>query len=122
MGNLSVASIKVGNAYVAPSAEAAAKVVDLSKRVSGRASNDVAVDIDRTTTEAGAYPLILTSYVIACPTYADEAKASLVKGYLRCLLSGDGLDPFHHHFQFLVMRRPRGMVIGGPVPLAVAAI
>src|SRR3954454_18150335 len=89
-GNLSVASIKVGDAYVAPSAEAAAKVVDLSKRVSGRAANDVAVDIDRTTTEAGAYPLILTSYVIACPTYADKAKASLVKNYLSYLLSSDG--------------------------------
>jgi phosphate transport system substrate-binding protein len=89
-GNLSVASIKVGSAYVAPSAEAAAKVVDLSQRVSGRASNDVAVDIDRTTTKAGAYPLILTSYVIACPTYADKAKAALVKGYLSYLLSSDG--------------------------------
>jgi phosphate transport system substrate-binding protein len=89
-GNLSVASIKVGDAYVAPSAEAAAKVVDVSKRVSGRAANDVAVDIDRTTTEAGAYPLILTSYVIACPTYADKAKAALVKNYLSYLLSSDG--------------------------------
>jgi phosphate transport system substrate-binding protein len=89
-GSLSVASIKVGDAYVAPSADAAAKVVDLSKRVGGRAANDMAVDIDRTTTEAGAYPLVLTSYVIACPSYADKAKASLVKGYLSYLLSSDG--------------------------------
>jgi phosphate transport system substrate-binding protein len=89
-GDLSVASIKVGDAYVAPSAEASAKAVDLSKRVSGRAANDMAVDIDRTITEAGAYPLVLTSYVIACPTYADKAKAALVKSYLGYLLSSDG--------------------------------
>jgi phosphate transport system substrate-binding protein len=89
-GDLSVASIKVGNAYVAPSADAAAKVLDLSKRVTGRSANDMAIDIDRTTTEAGAYPLLLASYVIACPTYADKTKAALVKNYLSYLVSSDG--------------------------------
>ena len=89
-GTLSVASIKVGSSYVAPSAQAAARVLDVSKRVSGRPANDVAVDIDRTTTKSGAYPLILTSYVIACPSYADQAKANLVKSYLGYLLSSDG--------------------------------
>ncbi len=89
-GDLSVASIKVGDAYVAPSADAAAKVVDVSPRVEGRPANDMAIDIDRTTTEAGAYPLVLASYVIACPTYADKAKADLVKGYLTYLLGTDG--------------------------------
>ena len=39
----------------------------------------MAVKIDRTTTAAGAYPLMLTSYLIACPTYDDKAKADLVK-------------------------------------------
>jgi phosphate transport system substrate-binding protein len=89
-GDLSKASIKVGSAYVAPSADGAAKVLDLSKRVSGRASNDMAMDIDRTTTESGAYPLLLASYLIACPTYKDKAKADLVKGYLSYIVSSDG--------------------------------
>ncbi len=89
-GDLSVASIKVGDAYVAPTADAAAKVVDLSPRVEGRAENDMAIEIDRTTTEAGAYPLVLASYIIACPTYTDSAKADLVKSYLTYVLSGDG--------------------------------
>jgi phosphate transport system substrate-binding protein len=89
-GDLSVAKVKVGEAYVAPSADAAAKVIDLSKPVDGRADNDKAVDIDRTTTEAGAYPLLLASYVIACPTYADKAKAELVKSYLSYVVGPDG--------------------------------
>ena len=89
-GDLPAASIKVGDAYVAPSADAASKVLDVSKRVPGRAANDMAIDIDRTTTEAGAYPLVLASYVIACPTYADAEKAGLVKGYLTYLLGNDG--------------------------------
>ncbi|MGA8209705.1 MAG: phosphate ABC transporter substrate-binding protein PstS [Nocardioidaceae bacterium] len=89
-GDLSVATIKVGEEYVAPSAEAASKVVDVSPRVEGRSDNDMAIDVDRTTTEPGAYPLVLVSYVIACPTYADQAKADLVKGYLTYVLGSDG--------------------------------
>lgn len=87
-GDLSTAAIKVGSAYVAPSAEGATKVVEISKVVG--TGNDMAIDIDRTTTESGAYPLTLASYVIACPTYADKNKADLVKGYLTYLLGTDG--------------------------------
>jgi phosphate transport system substrate-binding protein len=90
IGDLSAASIKVGSAYVAPSAGGAAKVVDVSKPAAGRGGNDMAIDVDRTTTESGAYPLILVSYIIACPTYADAAKANLVKSYLTYVLSTEG--------------------------------
>jgi phosphate transport system substrate-binding protein len=89
-GDLGTASIKVGNAYVAPTAAAAAKAADVSKRVPGRAANDIALQIDRTTTEAGAYPLVLASYAIACPTYKDKKTADLVKGYLSYVVSSDG--------------------------------
>ena len=89
-GDLGKASIKVGDAYVAPEADAAAKTADVSKRVSGRADNDMALDVDRTTTEAGAYPLVLLSYMIACPTYKEKATADLVKGYLSYVTSTDG--------------------------------
>jgi phosphate transport system substrate-binding protein len=89
-GDLSIAKIKVGDAYVAPSAEGAAKVVDISKPVSGRAPTDLAIDLNRTTTEAGAYPLVLVSYLIGCPTYPDQATADLVKGYLSYIVSGEG--------------------------------
>jgi len=90
VGDLSTASIKVGDAYQAPTADAASKAVDVSKKVDGRDKSDIAIDIDRTTTEAGTYPLVLASYVIACPTYADKAKAELVKGYLTYLLGQSG--------------------------------
>jgi phosphate transport system substrate-binding protein len=49
----------------------------------------MAIDVDRTTTAEGAYPLMLTSYLIACPTY-DAARADLVKGFLTYVLSSDG--------------------------------
>ena len=88
-GQLSVAKIKVGSAYTAPSAAGAAKTVDVSKPVSGRSSNDLAVDVDRTTTESGAYPLILVSYLIGCPTYPSSS-AKLVKGYLSYIVSTEG--------------------------------
>ena len=59
VGDLSVVSVKVGEEYVAPSAEGAAMVVETSPAAEGRADVDMAVDIDRTTTEAGAYPVVL---------------------------------------------------------------
>lgn len=89
-GDLSVVSVKVGNAYVEPSAEGAAKVIDASPAVKGRPAVDMAIDVDRTTTEAGAYPVVLASYLIACQHYDDAAKADLVKGYLTYALSTDG--------------------------------
>ena len=89
-GDLGKASIKVGGSYVAPTAEAAAKAAEVSKRVPGRASDDLAIDVDRKTTEAGAYPLVLVSYLIACPTYADAGTAGLVKGYTSYIVSSEG--------------------------------
>ncbi len=89
-GKLGTASIKVGSSYVGPTAEAAAKAADVSKRVPGRADNDIALNIDRTTTASGAYPLVLVSYAIACPTYKDAQTADLVKGYLTYVVSSDG--------------------------------
>ena len=50
----------------------------------------MAVDVDRTTTEAGAYPVVLLSYLIACQTYEDQAEADLVKGYLSYIVSDEG--------------------------------
>ncbi len=90
VGDLSVVSVKVGEEYVAPSADGAAKVVETSPAAEGRADVDMAVDIDRTTTEAGAYPVVLLSYLIACQTYEDQAEADLVKGYLSYIVSDEG--------------------------------
>ena len=80
----------MGEEYVAPSAEGAAIVVETSPAAEGRADVDMAVDIDRTSTEAGAYPVVLLSYLIACQTYEDQAEADLVKGYLSYIVSDEG--------------------------------
>jgi phosphate transport system substrate-binding protein len=90
VGDLSVVSVKVGDEYVAPSAEAAAKVIAVSPAVEGRPDVDMAVDVDRTTEEAGAYPVILLSYLVACQTYPSADDADLVKGFLSYVLSDEG--------------------------------
>ncbi len=66
LGGLSAAEIKVGEEFVEISGEAAAKVVDASERVSGRGQFDYAIDLKRDTSEAGAYPIVLVSYALAC--------------------------------------------------------
>jgi phosphate transport system substrate-binding protein len=80
----------VGSAFNPPTAEGAALVVAASPRADGRPDVDMAIDIDRTITDEGAYPLLLTSYVIACQTYDDEATATAVKDYLAYMVSADG--------------------------------
>ncbi len=89
-GDLGTAKIKVGEEWVAYSPEAAAKVVDASPRVEGRHEHDIAVKLDRTTTEAGAYPLVLVSYAVACLNYEDEATGDLVKAFLTYVSSEEG--------------------------------
>jgi phosphate transport system substrate-binding protein len=90
VGDLSVVNVKVGDEYVAPSADAAAKVIAVSPAAEGRAATDMAVDVDRTTTEAGAYPVILLSYLVACQTYDTAEEADLVKGFLEYVVSDAG--------------------------------
>ncbi|MFC4787359.1 phosphate ABC transporter substrate-binding protein PstS [Nocardioides sp. MAHUQ-72] len=89
-GDLGVAAIKVGSEYNAPSAEGAAKVLALSPRVEGRGDTDMAIEVDRTSTESGTYPISLTSYLIACQHYDKASDAALVKGYLSYVVSEEG--------------------------------
>jgi phosphate transport system substrate-binding protein len=88
--DMGTAKIKVGDTYVAHSAEAAAKAVEASDQVSGRGENDIAIDIKRDSTEADTYPLVLVSYHIVCSAYADQAKADLVKSWEKYVLSDEG--------------------------------
>jgi phosphate transport system substrate-binding protein len=87
---LSVVQVQVGEEFVAPSAEAAAKTLEVSPRVEGRPEGDIAIEVDRTTTEAGAYPVILVSYVIACPAYESAEDADLVAAFLAYVVSDEG--------------------------------
>ena len=53
-------------------------------------THDIVIKIDRETTEAGAYPLVLVSYASrACSTTTQET-ADLVKGFLSYVASAEG--------------------------------
>jgi phosphate transport system substrate-binding protein len=90
-GQLGKALIKVGNAYVAPSAAAATKILDESKPVPGRdKSNDLAIAVNRTSTTAGVYPIILVSYQMTCSSYDSQSTADLVKAFESYVISPAG--------------------------------
>ena len=89
-GNLGVASIQVGEEFVDYSPEAAASAVEVSPRAEGREENDIVVELDRTTTEAGVYPIVLISYLVLCGSYADQAQGEAVKAYASYVVSEEG--------------------------------
>jgi len=82
VGELSVALIGVGDSFVEYSPEAAAKSVEVSNRVEGRSPYDFGFALDRTTTEAGVYPITLVSYHIVCLQYEDQAKVDFIKSFM----------------------------------------
>lgn len=89
-GKLSVANIKVGDTFVAPTAEGAANALAASEKVSGRSSNDLSFKLNRTTTDPKNYPLLLVSYLITCHEYKDAAVGSLVNAYASYIVSEAG--------------------------------
>ncbi|MFD1714573.1 phosphate ABC transporter substrate-binding protein PstS [Amnibacterium flavum] len=89
-GDLGTAKIKVGDEFVAYTPEAAAAVVEESPLVEGREDNDIAISLDRTTTDPTHYPLVLVSYSIVCSEYADAAQGELVKAYIGYITSDEG--------------------------------
>lgn len=89
-GNLGTVKVKVGSEWVGPTNEGAAKAAETAKPASGRDANDLALDVDRTTTESGAYPVILISYSIVCSKYDDANTAALVKAFITYQASSDG--------------------------------
>jgi phosphate transport system substrate-binding protein len=89
-GDLGIANIAVGSDFVKPSAEAAAKVVEGSHIASGRGQYDFAYDINRTTTNADEYPIVLVSYHIGCIRYDDADKGKLVQAFEGYVISEDG--------------------------------
>lgn len=89
---LSTAAVQVGEEFVEYSPEAAAAIVDASPFEEGRGEADLAIELQRTSTEAGVYPIVLISYMIACQEYADASVAPIVKGYLEYIASPEGQD------------------------------
>ncbi len=93
-GELGIAKIKVGSAWAEPSPEAAAKVLELSPedKEDEKGKYVHAFKIDRTTTEAGTYPIILVSSLIGCTKYGSADEAALVKAYFEYAISPEGQE------------------------------
>jgi phosphate transport system substrate-binding protein len=91
-GELGIVSIQVGEEFVAPSAEAAAALIDASPEAEGREEGDIAIEVDRLSTEADVYPLVLVSYLIGCQEYTDPEVGTLVKAYFSYLASTEGQE------------------------------
>ncbi|WP_199582613.1 phosphate ABC transporter substrate-binding protein PstS [Blastococcus sp. TF02-9] len=89
-GDLGVASVAVGEDFVAPSAEAAAAVVENSPAVEGRGEHDFAIEVNRVTEGSGEYPIVLVSYHIGCIGYDDQETADNVKAFMNYVISEDG--------------------------------
>jgi phosphate transport system substrate-binding protein len=84
---LGLVSVKVGDEYVPYSARAAAAIVDASPVEPGRQPGDLAIELDRTSTETGVYPVVLISYLIGCAEYPDAAQGELVREYFSYVIS-----------------------------------
>ena len=91
-GDLGIAAIRVGEEFVAPSAEAAAAVVENSEPIEGRGPYDFAIEVERDTEGSGEYPIVLVSYHIGCISYDDPATAELLASFMGYVVSEAGQD------------------------------
>lgn len=74
-------SVKVGDAFVAPSADGAAAGLAASSVTEGAAETQLTYDINRTPADASIYPIFMASYFISCQSYDDQATADIVKAF-----------------------------------------
>jgi len=88
--DLGKVSVKVGDTFVAPSAEGAAAGLAASELADGASDTQLVYAINRTATDPSVYPVFLASYFIACPTYDDKATADIVKGFGQFVVSDLG--------------------------------
>jgi len=86
---LGVAQVDNGSGTpVELTAESAGKALAAAK-VTGT-GNDLSMSLDYATKEAGAYPIILVTYEIACSKGLAAEKTALVKSFLSYFASSDG--------------------------------
>jgi len=89
---LGVAKVKVGNSYVAPSAQGATNDFDQSKKDASLSQGKyvIAYTVDRTPTSSSSYPLLLVSYLMGCTKYSSDTTTKLVKAYFNYIISSAG--------------------------------
>jgi phosphate transport system substrate-binding protein len=89
---LGIAKVKVGNTYVAPSADGAAADLEASKKDPSLSKGNtvIAYTVDRTSTDPSTYPVLLVSYLMACTKYDSTDTTDTVKAYFNYVISSDG--------------------------------
>lgn len=90
IGELGSVAVEVGSDFLAYSPEAAAAIVDNSAPTKDATDRVLTVDLVRDGSVAGAYPVVLVSYIVACTSYDNPGTASQVKDYLSYIASDDG--------------------------------
>src|SRR4051812_17881521 len=90
VGDLGQAKIKVGESFVAPSAEGASKIFAESKETADPGKYVFTYTLERKPKDATVYPITLVSYQIACTSYKDAAQAKAVKGFESYVISAAG--------------------------------
>jgi phosphate transport system substrate-binding protein len=89
-GELGKALVKVGEAFVGPTPEAAAKILESSQETEDPGAHVFTYTLARDTTEAGTYPIVLVSYLMACTQYDSAEEGALVKGFVAYVVSPEG--------------------------------
>ena len=91
-GDLGVAKVKVGNTYVAPSAQGATNDFDQSQKDPELTKPPYvfAYKVQRTPTDPSSYPVLLVSYLMGCTKYSDTNTTDLVKAYFSYIVSDEG--------------------------------
>ncbi|MBA2556051.1 MAG: phosphate ABC transporter substrate-binding protein PstS [Chloroflexi bacterium] len=90
VGDLSVATVQVGEEFVAPTPEAAAAILEASEREERGGEGFFSYDLRRDTTESGTYPIVLVSYLLGCSQYEDENTANITKAFFEYIVSEEG--------------------------------
>jgi phosphate transport system substrate-binding protein len=90
VGDLGKAKVKVGEEYTELSSDAAAKAVEVATPVEGRPETDMSLELERDTTESGAYPIVLVSYHVYCTSYDSQETVDLVKAFGSYVISEEG--------------------------------
>jgi len=88
--DLGTVAVGVGEEYVPYSAEAAARVVDVSEPAEDASDLRLTLDLARDTDEAGVYPIVLVSYTLACSRYESRQDAENVRALLTYMSSAEG--------------------------------
>jgi phosphate transport system substrate-binding protein len=89
---LGVAKVKVGDTYVAPSAQGATNDFDQSQKDSELSQGKYvfAYKVQRKPTDPSSYPVLLVSYLMGCTKYSDDSQTKLVKAYFNYIESSEG--------------------------------